>query len=215
MPRDKVVAGQKIAVFEPQDFHYLAIVSAVYNAMTARELGKKDFRLGKKQRRIDADHFGRQNRELLGRAFGTATNMLHHSGLVDNRSGKMTKEGRKKSLLRYHGSYVGSDNRLRGFDELVNSRQTYEETLGFMRPKFYRVTEEPTREGKRYFVWPMPPGGRVPGPASKDARQAIELAKVLNHFADPRRTNEWHIPDCSYRRKELDHWLPSEKSFNL
>jgi hypothetical protein len=61
----------------------------------------------------------------------------------------------------------------------------------------------------------MPPGQRVPGPASRSKIEAEAMMEYLNETADPRVTKKWHVPDCAYTKRELAHWLPPEDVFEV
>ena len=104
----------------------------------------------------------------------------------------------KRSVLRYQD-----------VDHLIRNRQDYEESLGLQRKSgFYRVTKEVTTRGPRYFVWPLPPGARVPPPHSTQA-SAEEMASYLNKRSNPLDTHVWWEPPAEpYTHAELRDWLP-------
>jgi Icc-related predicted phosphoesterase len=107
-----------------------------------------------------------------------------------------------------------SKKRHRDVDHLILNRQDYEETLGLQRQKgFYRYTKEPTKDGFRYFVWPMPPGVELPM-VGDNASKAERTAEMLSQQHDPRRTGRWWKPPRKiYTRSEVDYWLPPASVF--
>lgn len=121
----------------------------------------------------------------------------------------------KAAKERYAGTYVGRDKKKRTVDDLLRNRQSYEETLGISRKSgFYRVTQEPTAAGLKYFVWPMPHGERTPR-AYTSLRAAEQRAGFLNQTASPIRDAEWWVPPArKYTKRELDHWLAPPEVFS-
>ena len=104
-----------------------------------------------------------------------------------------------------------SKKRYADVDHLVRNRQDYEETLAIARKAgFYRVTEERTRDGWRYLVWPLPPGDRAP--VLHRTRGAADRERdALNREADPLSTGRWwKPPKRKYTKRELAEWLPPE-----
>jgi DNA-binding NarL/FixJ family response regulator len=101
-----------------------------------------------------------------------------------------------------------SKKRYSDVDKLVRNRQDYEESLALMRKStFYRVTPEPTREGLKYFVWPMQPGQRLPkGFTSK--KRAENVANLANRDAPTVGGAWWKPPKKKYTKRELADWLP-------
>jgi hypothetical protein len=180
-------------------------------------------------------------RELLGRAIASATTGGRKEAAPKKVKGKKlavakqtwlkaegaqapTKRGIEASKQRYAGTYIASrksprtGEKTRDTTDLVLGRQAYEEMLsmGRQRGHFYRVVREETRRGKRYFVWPMPPGARVPGPGRASYDEATEIAGDLNRRADPYKTGQWwKAPTLPYSRKELAHWLPPAFVFTM
>jgi hypothetical protein len=158
---------------------------------------------------------GEDPRSAARSAFAIATKQGHRYGWYYPGTRTPTPRAAKASQQRYDGTYVGSDRKRRTLDDLIRNRQTYEKILGLTRQSgFYRVTEEPTREGKRYFVWPMPPGERTPGPAATARRIAETQAERLNRTADPRDTGAWPGALGGYTKAELSYWLPPAEAFS-
>jgi hypothetical protein len=92
-------------------------------------------------------------------------------------------------------------------DALIRKRQAYEVMLGRGRGYgAYRITQEPTKAGLRYFIWPLPPGQRLPKPYSS-ARRAQEALRRIN--ATPTAS----LPRKAYTKSELKQWLPPEDVF--
>lgn len=95
-------------------------------------------------------------------------------------------------------------------DELIRKRHEYELMLSDSRKGDpFRVTTEPTASGWRYFIWPLPPGVRVPSPyrsAEEAERQKCILAASGVY---PART----LSRQTYSRNELSAWLPPESIF--
>ena len=116
---------------------------------------------------------------------------------------------RKDGYLSLTAKTIGeSKKRYSDVDKLVRNRQDYEESLALMRKStFYRVTPEPTREGLKYFVWPMQPGQRLPkGFASK--KRAENVANLANRDAPTVGGAWWKPPKKKYTKRELADWLP-------
>jgi hypothetical protein len=158
---------------------------------------------------------GEDPRAAASSAFAIATGQGQRYGWYYPGTRTPTPRAAKASQQRYDGTYVGSDRKRRTLDDLIRNRQTYEKILGLTRQSgFYRVTEEPTREGKRYFVWPMPPGERTPGPAATARRIAETQAERLNRTADPRDTGRWPGELGGYTKAELSYWLPPAETFS-
>lgn len=209
--------------YDPREFHLAAVVNGVYESQVEKKYGAPFRADDESQMRADALALaGARNKEkvitelkTMGKvAFGHAQKLAKSSGLRDH-GNEPTALLSEKSWERYHGRYVAHDKRRRSLDDLMRTRQSYEEMLALPRKSgFYRVTEEPTKTGPRYFVWPMVPNQRVPGPAAKTKREAQAVADRLNRIADPRETGEWHVPECGYRVAELSHWMPPDNAFD-
>ena len=105
-------------------------------------------------------------------------------------------------------------DRYRDVDHLIRNRQDYEETLALQRKGgFYRVLQEPTKDGLRFSIWPMPPGIELPM-VGDNASKAKWAAEMLNQQHDPRRTGKWWKPPRQkYTRSEVDYWLPPASAF--
>lgn len=216
--------------YDPRTWALHAQTHAIYESMIARSMGltADDFRSDdRKQMRLDAltfqkirgaaskDEFRKECRKIMGKAFATTN---QRGRWVIPGTTEPTEESTEVSRLRYAGRYVATDRKKRDLTDLVNGRQAYEEMLGFVsgeRRGFYRVTQEPTSAGLRYFVWPMPPGERIPGPACRSKTEADALMEELNASADPRETKKWHVPQSDYTKRELAHWLPPSEIFDL
>lgn len=209
--------------FDPREWQTHAQVDKIYGTFMEKLYGADSFRSpDQRQMRLDAmalmrskdkDQVIAQSRDKLGKAFGTTIGRGQKYGWFYPGTRTPTPKTAKKSLQRYQGHYKGSDGKVRTLDDLVNGRQSYEETLGFSRKSgFYRITQEPTQAGPRWFVWPMVPGQRIPGPGASQT-EAQRLADKLNRTADPRATNEWHVPECNYTKAELADWLPPARVF--
>jgi hypothetical protein len=209
--------------FDPREWQTHAQVDKIYGTFMEKMYGADGFRSpDNRQLRLDAmvlmrsknkDQVIAQSRDKLGKAFGTTIKRGQQYGWFYPGTRTPTPKTAKKSLQRYQGHYKGSDGKVRTLDDLVNGRQSYEETLGFSRKSgFYRITQEPTQSGPRWFVWPMVPGQRIPGPGASQT-EAQRLADKLNRTADPRATNEWHVPECNYTKAELAGWLPPARVF--
>lgn len=179
-----------------------------------------------------------QINKLVSRAFQIATGVeqkapkpktVKRGGRkVEVRKSEWVKKGtrtptartRKASKERYAGTYVGTDGKRRTLASLVLGRQCYELMLAMRRKKrattdFYRVVPEVTTCGILYFVWPLPPGANLPGPAQTDYQAAAAVAADLNQRANPYKTGEWwQSGKRRYTKNELSYWLPPEKAFD-
>lgn len=92
-------------------------------------------------------------------------------------------------------------------DALIRKRQEYEGMLGRgRRYGAYRITQEPTTAGLRYFIWPLPPGQRLPKPY-RSRRMAESALRRIN--ATPTAS----LPRKAYTKSELKQWLPPEDVF--
>jgi len=210
--------------YDPREWQLHAQTAKIYESLLKKEMGANTFRSpDQRQLRLDAHHLMRHRwnsdavlkayRDLVSRAFASTVGPGQKHQWVIPGTRKPSQRATEASQARYHGQYVGSDGKTRTLDDLVNDRQSYEEMLGIVRSDFYRVTEEPTQAGNRYFVWPMKPGQRVPGPGLKSEQAALRYASKLSEEADPRVTERWHVPQCSYTEKELAKWLPPDSVF--
>lgn len=126
-----------------------------------------------------------------------------------------------KAGRRYPGSDIPTPKSIReskaryaNVDPLLRNRQDYEETVALARKGgFYRVVPEITSEGLAFFVWPLPPGRRIPEALSSRAAEAS--AAALNRTVDPTRTGKWWSPPPKkYTPRELAHWLPPASAFS-
>jgi hypothetical protein len=95
-------------------------------------------------------------------------------------------------------------------DSVIRKRQQYELMLGnHGQSGPYRVTAEPTAEGLRYFVWPLPQGQQIPvGYASEDAAD-YRLSQIYHAGTPPAQS----LPQRRYTKGELAGWLPPEAIF--
>ena len=180
-------------VYDPTEEQKRAQVQAIYETEVRRELGlpyDTSFRDGRGNR-LDVKH------RIVG------PNVWGMQGGLRIRHGD--KDYLRKAKQRY-----------RDVDHLVRNRQDYEETLALHRQSgFYRPTQEPTKDGLRYFVWPMPPGVELPM-WMVDKAAAKEYARELSDRHDPRRTGKWWKPPRqAYTKGELDYWLPPASAFKL
>ena len=179
-----------------------------------------------------------QINKLVSRAFQIATGVeqkaprpktVKRGGRkVEVRKSEWVKKGtrtptartRKASKERYAGTYVGTDGKQRTLTDLVLGRQWYELMLAMRRKErattdFYRVVPEVTTCGILYFVWPLPPGADLPGPAQMDYQAAADVAADLNRRANPYKTREWwQSGKNQYTKNELSYWLPPEEAFD-
>jgi len=211
--------------YDPREFQLQAQTTAIFDSL----LGGKDPRR-MSQPKVD---------ELVSRAFAIATGSerrapkpktvkrgykkveVHKGSWIVPGTRKPTQRTATASKKRYEGTYVGSDGKRRTITDLVIDRQAYELMLAMRRKKsrttrFYRVTREPTREGNRYFVWPMPPGCRIPGPGTASYDEATAIVNDLNNRANPYRNKAWWRPSPrNYTKKELAGWLPPTSVFSL
>jgi len=208
--------------FDPREWQLHAQTNGIYESLVKKKLGAKTFRSpDQRQLRLDAHYLMnnpspetvRELRGLVSRAFGSTVGPGQKHSWVKAGTRSPSARSAGASLERYQGTYLGTDGKVRDFDDLVNTRQSYEEMLAICRDQFYRVTEEPTSSGNKYFVWPMVPGQRLPGPGLTTEQAAIRFAVRMSEQRDPRRTGKWHIPQCSYTHGELLSWLPPARVF--
>ena len=94
-------------------------------------------------------------------------------------------------------------------DKVLRDRQTYEVMLGKTRGSGpYRVTQEPTREGMRFFVWPLRIGQRVP--KGYTTMRAAERRLAETYYDEAPKAA---LPSRKYTKKELSDWLPPDAAF--
>jgi hypothetical protein len=94
-------------------------------------------------------------------------------------------------------------------DEVLRDRQAYEVMLGKTRGSGpYRVTQEPTREGMRFFVWPLRIGQRVP--KGYTTMRAAERRLAETYYDEAPKAA---LPSRKYTKKELSDWLPPDAAF--
>ena len=201
-------------VYDPREEQIRAQVQAIYESLVRRELGlpygthfrdSKGMRLDAKHGVVGPSTWGMQ-RTLEIRREG---DNLPKRG-EDGQAFKARMAKKKQAALRK------AKQRYRDVDHLIRNRQDYEETLALQRRSgFYRPTQEPTKDGLRYFVWPMPPGVELPM-WMVDKAAAKEYARELSDRHDPRRTGKWWKPPRQvYTRGELDYWLPPASVFKV
>lgn len=187
-------------IFDPRLEQVRAQRQAIYETSVCKALGIKDFR-NSRHRRADIELSPAELARCAQKMFSIGTGVPRR----DERLVRGTQTPTPKSIAE-------SRKRYEDVDRLIRNRQDYEETLGLTRKSgFYRVVPEPTTTGLGFFVWPLPPGERLPLRA-EDVHEAEYIARDLNRKADPRATGRWWKPPArSYTRKELVHWLPPEE----
>lgn len=195
-------------IYDPREEQMRAQRQAIYESQVLKSLGLRyndSFRLGSKRRDLELiNTVGLDSvRTLIGRSmFAMGTRVQQRTGFVAPRTQQFTPKTAEASKLRYSGN----------FDELIQNRQDYEETLGIARKSgFYRVVPEITTAGIRYFVWPMQPGQRVPR-GYESAMSAVQQTAGLNSPLD---TGIWRGPMTGYAAAELKHWLPPASAFSV
>lgn len=185
--------------YDPWEESLRAQRQAVYESSIKRVLGLKStapFRYN--GQRLDTIVLERQGlealRELIRVAmFAKGTRALQYADR--QAEGRPTGTALAASYARYQDPV-----------HLLENRQDYEETLGIARQGgFYRVTQEPTAAGMKYFVWPLPPKIQTPQPMSW--AQAERLADDLNRTQSPLDTDRWWKPGRPTPRS-LAAWLP-------
>lgn len=183
--------------FDPRDFQIQAQVARIFTDSLRPDDTKADLQV------------------KANRAWAITVRRAQEYGFFLPGTKTPTPKTAMASKLRYAGKYVGSDKKVRDLTDLVNSRQAYETMLGSTAKgnEFYRATAEPTKHGMLYFIWPLPPGARIPGPASKDKKRVLEIVRHLNEMANPFRTGIWWKPQTGYTKGELSHWLPPAGAF--
>lgn len=197
----------KIDVYDPRLEQVRAQGQAIYETHVLRATGKKAFRDFRTGRRADRSLSRSDARKMIRRyLFQMGTGVAQKHGRLIGHTRRHTGKSARESEARYGDGWA---------DALLRNRQDYEESLGIARKSgFYRVVAEPTRAGVRFFVWPLPPGARIPGPASVDPGSAKVIAKHLNATADPFVTGRWWTPPKrAYTASQLKHWMafPSKK----
>ena len=207
--------------YDPREWQVHAQTNEIYQSFLKKMYGADEF-MSPTGLRLDAEVFMRSKdkdavldivKQKLGMAFGTTIKRGQTHGWFYPGTRTPSPKTAKASQQRYEGTYVGSNGEQRTLDDLVNGRQAYEETIGFPRKSgFYRITQEPTAVGPRWFVWPMLPGQREPVPAPSQA-VAQKTVDRLNKTADPRITGHWRAPEHGYTKSELSSWLPPAHVF--
>jgi hypothetical protein len=107
-----------------------------------------------------------------------------------------------------------SYERYQDVDRLIRGRQEYEIMLGRGR-KYgpFRATLEPTRQGLRFFVWPLTPKSRyLPVGFSSQGAADSYIRGLLNEGIDPTR-DLGTLRARKYRQADLRDWLPPESAF--
>lgn len=198
-------ANMPLEVYDPREEQLRAQRQAIYESQVKKATGSSSFRDAKGQRvdtRLAEDERNKMIRRYM---FAMGTGVQRRDARIYPGTQQFTPKALREAQQRYAD-----------VDTLVRNRQDYEETLGLARKSgFYRVTREPTQRSLAYFVWPLPPGQRVPVPlASEQAAQ--RRAAQLNASADPRSTRRWWQPSpASYNVRELAAWLPPQWVFAL
>lgn len=223
--------GKTPKPFDPREWHAHACANRMYETSMVNEVGDtvgwRQFRKPNDQRqtRLDAVVYSRVGQPLLdlaknARSYAIATGKKRYYTPASAPQGHgPTPEATATSFNRYAGTHVGSDGKVRDHTDLMNSRQSYEEMLAMGRGEgFYRITVEPTTGGDKYFIWPLPPGQRLPFPAlptsdSKSLGIVQSMADQIEREQNPFATGRWHVPECNYTQSELSHWLPPLEVF--
>jgi len=211
------------AEYDPREEAARSMRQGIYESYAAEALGKKGKELRNRSgKRMDRAFFEKPGpyKVTLYKSSDSPERVTYH--MPDDISAFMSemlfrqtsKRVQRAGLLGTSKAAERSQERYRDLDHLIENRQDYEETLGMGRKGgFYRVTEEPTRDGARWFVWPLPPGERLPGPGSVSQSEAESVANRLNRTANPLRTRSWWVPQRGYTKAELGHWLPRASDF--
>lgn len=200
-------------VYDPRLEALRAMRQAIYEQCVARDVAKKSHRAPSGER-YDLRLSAAKRKSLSSLCFGAyGTKMAQRSGYIQPGSAtKPTAKGIRKSKERYAD-----------VDRLVRNRQDYEETLAFGRMdrgnNFYRATREPVKGGLGWFVWPIPPGQRLPiGGLDISEKQAKEVAfRLSEEHREARRAGRkpdfWKPPKRKYTKSELSYWLPPASIF--
>lgn len=179
---------------------------AIYESYIQRLFDVKWFRDPETGRRLDADIPRDTVRELVATyVFAVGTGVGQRTGFIEPGTRRPTLRAVDRSRERTQPGWA---------DKLLRNRQDYEETLALARRSgaFYRVVPEHTVVGIRYFVWPLPPGTRIPTAFSSEA-SAQRTASELNTTRDPTQTDRWWMPPrLAYSPTQLTHWLPPATS---
>ncbi len=211
------------AEYDPREEAARSMRQGIYESYAAEALGKKGKELRNRSgKRMDRAFFEKPGpyKVTLYKSSDSPERVTYH--MPDDISAFMSemlfrqtsKRVERAGLLGTSKAAERSQERYQDLDHLIENRQDYEETLGMGRKGgFYRVTEEPTRDGARWFVWPLPPGERLPGPGSVSQSEAESVANRLNRTANPLRTRSWWVPQRGYTKAELGHWLPRASDF--
>lgn len=193
-------------IYDPREEQLRAQRQAIYESSLLRDepqLRFKSFRNAKGER-LDQHVIEEGDFPWLQKYIGKK--MFRIGVGVQKRDGRLK---RKDGYLSLTAKTISeSKKRYSDVDKLVRNRQDYEESLALARKStFYRVTPEPTREGLKYFVWPMQPGQRLPkGFASK--KRAENVANLANRDAPTVGGAWWKPPKKKYTKRELADWLP-------
>ena len=195
--------------YDPREESVRAVTQAIYERTVKTEAGRKSnsaFR-NRAGRRLDVEI------DFYPNVYGLRTVVAWKRGRLFRGSQDITAKSIRESRRRYSGQDPQNEKNV-GFNHLLNNRQSHEETLGLMRKSgFYRVTEEETKSGPRYFVWPLRPKQFLPH-GYKSVAEAKREAAHFNKTADPRKTKRWWTPH--YRKiteGDLRGWLPPESAF--
>lgn len=194
-----------IEIYDPNEEQIRAMRQGIYESLVRKAIGlpynapfrdRSGIRLDAKRRFPDA----------FRQAFAMSTS-------VGQRTGRLHYGSQRSTEM----STMEAEKRYLDVDHLLRNRQDYEETLGIYRKSgFYRVTMEPTRSGKKLFVWPMPPQDDDE-PVSFLIRDKEELEGYYNYAnreLDPRETGIWWKPPKKlYTESQLEYWLPPYSVF--
>jgi hypothetical protein len=210
--------GSRNEAYDPREEQIRAMAQGVYESLVKAELGHKGDFCDENDVRLDVKSGMYRNpdkiRELVGKAFGISRGNAKKQGYMEHDPASDRYVMTPRAVAASHDRYR------KDVDHLMINRQDYEETLSLSRKEdtakkqgFYRVTEELTAQGPKYFVWPLRPGQDVPK-AYESAAQAEQVRDLQNLKDDPRRTNRWWSPpDEPYTERQLRHWLPPESIF--
>jgi hypothetical protein len=208
-PKDSARSKLKVEYFDPKEEVIRAMIQGIYESKL-EELLEKPFFDGR-GRRLDVRTGVFRHEDLVPNAKKTAFrigkgNAQKFGYLQKDRNGNWvpTRKATEESFRRYEN-----------YDHLMDNRQTYEETLALTRVSFYRVTQEPTRKGLRYLVWPLVPGQETPI-TFENREEAFQAMERQNQRHDPRETGRWwKMPEKQYHKRDLAEWLPPESAFDV